>query len=352
MADFGLSDPTLEQNLRLLRGRLAKGALFMLLVLLVGVLGYRIIDPTASPVDALYMAIITLTTVGYGEIIDLSGNPGGRLFTIAFLLFGMGGLAYFVTTGTAFILEGQLHQVFWRRQMIKEVGRLSGHYIVCGSGETAIQVASELQAVERRLVIIGEDPERFDRLRSALSQALVLAGDPTADQVLSAAGVERAAGLVACTDSDKDNLIITLTARALNPRLRIVSRVTEPETGEKMRRVGADAVVSPTRIGGLRLASELIRPTVVSFLDEMLRDRDRNLRIDEVRLGEESPAVGRTLGSIDFRAISDALLLACRMDADKWVYNPPPSFQLPAGATLILMGSPGDIAAVRRELGE
>ncbi|MBI4539332.1 MAG: potassium channel protein [Gemmatimonadetes bacterium] len=339
-----------EEDLRQLRRRLAAAALFLVGLLIVGVIGYSSIDPSVSWVDALYMTVITLTTVGYGEIVDLSGHPGGRVFTMALLLFGMGGVVYFVSTTTAFVLEGALGHVFWRRRMQKEIARISGHLIVCGDGPTALYAAAELQSVGRSLVVICERPERLSRVRAELEGVPVLVGDPTADEILESAGIRRAAGLIACADSDKDNLVITLTARQMSSQLRIVARVTDVEQVQKLRKAGADAVVSPHHIGGLRMASELVRPTVVSFLDQMLRDRERNLRVDEVQLGESSAELGKVLGQVDFRPVSNALLLACRTTDGNWVYHPPPELPLTPGLTLILMGSPEDIEAVRRYL--
>lgn len=337
-----------EEDLRQLRRRLTSAAGFLVGLLMVGVIGYWTIDPTASWIDALYMTVISLTTVGYEEVVDLSEHPGGRLFTIALILVGMGGVVYFVSTATAFVLEGALGHVFWRRRMEKEIARLSGHLIVCGYGSTARYAAVELHAMGRSLVLICGDAAAGAQARAELEGVPIVVGDPTTDEALEAAGIRRAAGIIACTESDKDNLIITLTARQLSPRIRIVTQVTDVEQVQKLRNVGADTVVSPSHIGGLRMASELIRPTVVSFLDQMLRDRERNLRIDEVRLGEGAAELGRPVGAIDFRAISNALLLACRTADGRWVYHPAPEFELAAGVTLILMGSPQDVEAVRR----
>lgn len=323
----------------------------MIVVIGMGTASYRIIDPAAGWVNAFYMTIITLTTVGYGEIIDLSGSPAGRLFTAFLILVGMGGVFYFLTTATAFIVEGQLGQVFRRRQVEKTIASLSDHLIVCGSGGTALYTAAELLAVERQVVIICDHPERVEHVRKELPEVPMVLGDPASDEILEAAGITRAAGVVACTESDKENLVVTLSARQLNPSLRIVSRVTDIDSSDKIRRVGADAVVSPNFIGGLRLASELIRPAVVSFLDTMLRDRDANLRIDEVTLPPGSSAVGREIGDLELGKVSNALLVAYRESSGQWRYNPPPRMTLAEKSTLILLGSPTEIRAVCDHVG-
>ncbi|MFV2007435.1 MAG: TrkA family potassium uptake protein [Longimicrobiales bacterium] len=334
-----------------MKARLGRVTMFMIAVIGAGTALYRIVDPAAGWVDAFYMTIITLTTVGYGEIIDLSANPTARLFTALLILVGMGGVLYFLTTATAFILEGQLGHVFRRRQVEKTIASLSDHLIVCGSGSTALYTAAELLAVKRRIVIVCDHAERRDHIHKELPDTPIVVGDPAADEVLQAAGIGRAAGLVACTENDKENLVVTLSARQLNPSLRIVSRVTDVDSSDKALRVGADAVVSPNFIGGLRLASELIRPKVVSFLDTMLRDRDANLRIDEIHLPPGSSAVGREIRELDLGEISNALLVACREPGGQWRYNPPSNLTLAEDSVLILLGSPSEIRAVCDHVG-
>ena len=344
-------DSDWEEDVRELRVRVGVAALFLLAVLVVGVIGYKIIEPSAGWIDVIYMTVITLTTVGFSEVIDLTAHPGGRMFTVFLVLTGMGGVFYFVSTSTAFVLEGQLGHVFWRRRMEKKIAQLSGHLIVCGSSGSAMYTAEELRSIRRQLVVICNDPEMREKVRAQLGEVPVLVGDPTSEDVLEKAGVERAAGLVAATMSDKDNLIVTLTARQMNPSIRIVSSVSDLRAERKMRNAGADAVVTPSFIGGMRIASELIRPTVVSFLDVMLRDRDLNLRIEEIRIPEGAPIIGKTLSDLDIGERCGALLLACRLDDERWLYNPPSTQEVREGMILILMGSPDDISTLCSEFG-
>ncbi|MDX1494916.1 MAG: TrkA family potassium uptake protein, partial [Longimicrobiales bacterium] len=175
-------------------------------------------------------------------------------------------------------------------------------------------------------------------------------GDPTDDDVLRAAGIERAGGVIACAEEDNQNVVITLSARQLNPDVRIVARLQDVEQEDKIRKVGADAVVSPQHIGGLRLASELIRPTVVTFLDEMLRDKDKNLRIDEIFIPEGSATVGRRIQDLGLDELPGILLLAVR-DASGWEYNPARHQEIKADTALIFLGSPEDSRKLRRRLG-
>jgi voltage-gated potassium channel len=339
-----------EQDLKELRVRLLGALVFMVGVTLVGTVGFKIIDPGAGWVRSFFMTAITLTTVGYGHEVDLDSS-GAMVFTAMLILVGMGGVLYFVSTATAFVLEGQLGHVFKRRRMEKELARLNGHLIVCGSGQTALYAAKELVSVQRTVALIVERAEDTGDARRELPDIPILVGDPTQDEILLAAGVKRATGIIACTETDKENLVVTLTARQLNPDIRIVTRVGAVAGDPKLRKVGADAVVSPDFIGGMRMASELIRPTVVTFLDTMLRDRDLNLRIDEMRIPEGSPAVGTALNRLGLEKVPGALLLAVRDAQGDWTYNPPRDRRVDADVVLIFLGSPEDSRALCEQLG-
>jgi voltage-gated potassium channel len=337
-----------ERALGDLRKRLLGAFGFIILVTLIGVVGFSIIDPSAGLIRAFFMTAITLTTVGYGEEIPLE-TDGARVFTAVLILFGMGAVLYFVSTGTAFLLEGQLGHVFRRRRMERDLASLRDHHIVCGSGRTARYAAAELATIQRPVVLVVGDDADAARAASELPDVPVVLGDATEDDILMAAGIDRARGLIACTQSDNDNVVVTLTARQLNPSLRIVVRVQDVGHDSKVRKVGADAVVSPQHIGGLRMASELVRPTVVTFLDSMLRDRGLNLRIDEVKIGAESPVIGMALNELGLEKLPHVLLLAVRT-GEHWEYNPPRSYKMEAGVVLVFMGSPEDAKVLRERL--
>lgn len=339
-----------ESDLVDLRRRLLGAFGFIVLVTLIGVVGFSIIDPDAGLVRTFFMTVITLTTVGFGEEIAVD-TDGARVFTAMLILVGMGAVLYFVSTGTAFLLEGQLGHVFRRKKMERDLAGLEGHLIVCGSGPTAIYAVSELDAVERPVVLVVSTRADAEEAKRVLPDVPVVLGDPTDDQILRAAGLERAGGLVACSESDNENVVITLTARQINERVRIVARLQDVEQEGKIRKVGANGVVSPQHIGGLRLASELIRPTVVTFLDKMLRDEDLNLRIDEVLITEGSSSIGEPLRSLGLEQLPRLLLLAVRSGDGAWEYNPSRSDRVKPGMVLIFLGSPDDSRALREKLG-
>jgi len=343
----------IDQQLAEIRRRLVIAGVAVLVLLVVGTFGYSLIDTGPHPIlDSLYMTVITLTTVGYGEIVPLAQHPGGRIFTMVLLVFGAGVLVYFASTVTAFIVEGQLHQVFWRKRMQKAIADLKEHYIVCGDRAVAGHVIEELLRVGRAVVAVVPAGSAPPVLAPGVGEPLWVEGDPADEDVLRAAGIMRAAGVVSAMESDRENILVTLASRQTNPILRIVSMLADAKNELKLRRAGADAVVRPFVTGGLRMASEMIRPSVVTFLDQMLRDRDQNLRIDEIGLGAGSAAVGKTVEALAINQQPGALLVALvEPDGHTYRFKPEPSTPLAEGATLIVMGGPEALGVLRKKWG-
>lgn len=287
-----------------------------------------------SFLDCLYMTIITITTIGYGEIIDLSNNPAGRIFTIFIAFLGISILFYITTNVTAFIVEGELTESFRRRRMEKLSQSLKEHYIVCGAGKLGLTIANELSAIQTPHIMIELNRNRIDSVLETFQSYIMIEGDATDDSTLLRAGIREAKGLFAVTDNDNQNLVINLTAKQLNPALRVVTRCNEISYSEKMKKSGADAVVALNYIGGLRMASEMIRPSVVSFLDIMLRDKDKNLRVEEVSVPKSFTE--KTISALNLKKYPHTLLLAVKAGED-WIYNPPEDYVISHRNTLILM---------------
>ena len=306
-------------------------------ILIAGTLGYRIIGGAqTSLVDAAYMTFITVATIGYGEIVDLTHSPGGRIFTMAIATAGILNFTYMMSAFTAFLVEGDINQALRRRSMQKRIDKLTDHYIVCGIGRVGTNVAHELSVTNREFVIVDVNQHKIDEFRERYPDTMYLHGDGSEDELLLDAGVGRAAGVFAITGEDSKNLVITLSAKQLNTAARVVARCHEVNYIEKIRKVGADAIVSPDFTGGMRIASSMIRPQVVSFLDEMLRV-DEALRVEEVHVPKSF--AGMTLGELGMRK-ADYVLLAVR-ESGKWVFNPPRDHELRPGNTLIVMTTPG-----------
>jgi len=322
-----------------IQNRLKLAIFALILVTAIGVVGYMLIgDEGTTFIDSLYMTFITLTTVGFTEIIDMTTNPAGRIFTMFLLLGGMGIVAYSVATLAAFVIEGQLRHIFTRRQMQRRIGRMEDHFIVCGDTFARWYVTEELIKTGRSVVLVTSSQETLDEASERLGDVPGVIGDASDDDILIEAGILDAAGVVFCMTDEKDNLLGVLTARRLSSGIRIIASTERPETIAKLRSAGADAIVSPTHIGGMRMASELIRPTVVSFLDQMLRVGGGTLRVEEVKIIEGSPMVGQALLSLFSEGIEGVLLLAIhrpgREDSD---FKPPMDTVLEAGMRLIIM---------------
>ena len=326
--------------------RFAAPGLALVAVNLVGMVGYKIIGGAqATWLDALYMTFITIATIGYGEVVDLSHSPGGRVFTMLIALIGIGVTTYLISTLTAFILEGDMNQAIRRRRMQKNIAALRQHYIICGIGRVGTNVAHELATTERPYVLIESDKEAIERYLERYPDALWTHADSGEDSALIEAGIEHAAGVFAVTGDDSKNLVITLSAKLLNPQTRVVARCHEVNYIDKIRKVGADAIVSPDFTGGMRIVSSMIRPQVVSFLDEMLRS-DNSLRVEEVSIPEGLDK--RTIGSLNLNR-RDFILLAVRAK-DAWQFNPAEDFSIGPGNTLVVMTTPEGRRSLQRSL--
>ena len=330
--------------------RLAFAAALLLALVLVGSGGYFALGNGRWSFDeCLYMTVITLSTVGFGELARMGEVPGARTLTIMLIIGGVGTLAYVQANVTAVLVEGAIGQALRRNRMRKKIEALSGHIVVAGSGSTGKHVIEELIATKTPFVVIDRNQEHLHRLSEQMmaGDLLFVHGDATEDHVLLLAGVDRSAGVVAALTHDKDNLFVTLSARSLNAAARIVSKVTEDESAPKMLKAGATAVVSPTQIGGRRMASELIRPEVNEFLDQMLRDKDKSLRLEEVVIPKSSPYAGHALREAPIRRETNLLDIAVRQPTREFVYNPEPDFVLEAGMTLVVMGAADGVKKLR-----
>jgi voltage-gated potassium channel len=277
-----VATPRDEHELRAIQRRVKIAGLLLMGVFVIGVIGYHIIGgPQTSWLDAAYMTIIILSTTGLREVVPTT-SPAAEIFTTVILLFGATAVVYTLSTITAFIVEGDMSRGFRRRRMQKRIDAMKGHYVVCGAGQTGTTVLKELQSTGRECVTIEHDHQHMAHLEHDFPEVPALHGDCSDDETLVKAGIQRAAGILVCTDDDKLTLVTTVLARQLNPKVRVIARASTDKAAARLRQAGADGVVLPAQIGGMRLASEMVRPNVVSFLDQMLRDTNRNLRLEEV----------------------------------------------------------------------
>lgn len=329
-----------------LRHKLFNASILIIFIFIAGVAGYMWIEGWCF-FDALYMTVITLASVGYGETHELSMH--GRIFTIFLIIIGMGSFVYAISMITALIIEGELNGFLRRRNMKAKIDKLYSHYIICGAGSVGRHVIDELFKTNRAFVAIDRDCSQLDRL-SYKEHILFLQGDASEDEVLIQAGIRRAAGLVCALPSDKDNLFIVITAKSLNPSIRIVTRAVEDESIPKLRKAGADSIVSANAIGGMRMASEMVRPKVVSFLDKMLRSQDASLRVEELALGSESTLIGKTLREANINDATGLLVIATNNDqTGEYRHNPKSNYVFKKDDVIIVIGNTEQITECRKK---
>lgn len=333
--------------------RLRTASMLFGFVVLLGTVGYYAIGHGKWTVfDCFYMTLITLSTVGYGEVLHgMDGIFIARILTATLIVLGSGTLVYFVSTITAFIVEGDLQGILRRRKVNRMIESLSAHAIICGAGSTGRHVVHELISAGHPCVVVEMDGAVIDELEAELGREIPhVIGSAIDDHVLQKAGVERAAIVVAALTDDKANLFVTITARAFNPNARIVAKCIEPTTERKLRRAGATSVVSPNYIGGMRMASEVLRPNAVEFLDRMMRDQgEKKVRIEELVIPPGNRLVGRSLAETSIRN-AGALVVAARLTSGEFVYNPPGSLVLEAQMALVVLTAVEDLQKLREAM--
>jgi len=310
--------------------------LALVLVMLIGTLGYRVLGGERySWLDCFYMTFITITTIGYIEAVDVTRYEYGRLFTVFIGITGIGVLGYVLSTVTAFMLESDLNVSWRRKKMQQKINKLKDHYIVCGVGRVGCNVAHELAMTGRNCVIVDENLEHIENYLARHPEQLYLHGDATDNDILLSAGINRAQGVFAVATEDSQNLVISLSSKQLNPKARVVARCHDVKNVDKTRRAGADEIVSPDFTGGLRIVSAMVRPHVVNFLDEMLRSDD-NLRMEEVVV--PIGFSGKMLSML-ISASRDYVVLAIRQGSE-WVFNPSMQHVVHDGDVLMVMTTP------------
>ena len=314
-------------------------------IAVIGTIGYTSIEGW-DVVDSFYMTIITLTTVGYGEVRELS--LAGRMFTVALLLVGVGMVFYGAATIAEARFEERIRQIFGRRKLVKELDKLENHHIICGYGRIGSTVAGEYARESMPHVIIESD----ESITSHLDQEgkLVILGDATLDETLIEAQVEKAKSLVCALPTDAENVFVTLTARALNPNLFILSRAARESSIGKMEAAGANRVVSPYTMGGMRIAQSVLRPKLAGFIDEVISHATTDLDFDEVTVPEGSNLVGMALRESEISQETGVYLLSIRHSSGEMRFNPGPDFLIQAGDHLYALGTPEEVESLRRRV--
>jgi voltage-gated potassium channel len=311
----------------------------MMATVVFGTAGYMVIEGY-SFMDALYMTAITITTVGYLEVHPLS--QAGRLFTILLLAVGVSLLYLAIGIITGSIIHLELGEYFGKRRVKRMVSALDNHVLICGFGRVGRGAAEELQGSGIPFVVLDTDAARVER--AIQSGMIAVVADATQDRSLIDAGILRARGLIACLGSDANNLYVILSARTLNPKMQLASRVAEEADEPKFRRAGADTTFSPYRSTGNRLAQAIIRPHVLEFLNFRTAGSGQDVTIEEVQVGEGSGIAGKTLVESNIRREAGVIVLGVRHPEGAMQFNPDANTRVRAGDFLIVMGERGGLA--------
>jgi voltage-gated potassium channel len=310
---------------------------------IISVFGYVWIEKF-SLMEAVYMTIITLSTVGFGEVHPLSLS--GKIFTGMIILSGVFIIAVLFGTLTEYIVAGELAGTLSKRRVMRKIKGISGHYIICGMGRVGEHVAVELKSLGLPSVVIDKDKEAIERC--GFLGMIGVEGDATLDETLVQAGIERAKGLVAALNSDSDNVYIILSARNLNPSLMIVGRSTGEETAEKLQMAGADRVVSPYSMAGYRIVNQLTRPHVTFFLDTAMRSKGLNLLMDEIQIAPGSPLESQRMNDAEVRTRTGANILSILRGKTHEVLDWSPDLAFESEDMLIVVGKPEELKALAK----
>lgn len=311
---------------------LVLGAGFLLGVFAYGLFIFMVVEGW-SLLDSFYQVVMTLSTVGFMELHPLSDRA--RLMVSFLILMGVGSFAYLVGAFTQVVVEGRLHDIWGKRKVRKIIDSLENHYIICGYGRIGAAVAQELRRENLPTVILEKDPDLLFELER--DHHLFLSGDATTDEILLAAGVERAKGLFACVSQDAENVYISLSSRQFNPGLTIIARADRPESVAKLERAGANRVLTPHQIGGKRIAQVMLRPTVTDFMD--LATQGHNLQMEEIPVRDGSELVGANLITSGIRPRFNLMIIAIEKRGGM-IFNPHPETNIEAGDTLVAVGPP------------
>lgn len=285
--------------------------------------------------DCVYMTIITIFTVGFKEVRELS--PSGQVFTIIVILGGVGTAIYAFTKLAEITIEGGVNTFLRRKRMEKNLKNIKNHYIICGHGRIGKIVREQLEEEKIPFVVIDNKEEKLEELKKT-HRCPFIEGDATDEEILLKAGVKKAKGLAALLPTDADNLYLVLTVRLLNPSLFILSKALDEEAERKILQIGANRIFSPYKLSGLRIAQGLIRPTLVDFMDLIIRRKELSLYMEELTVKKDSRIVNRTIKECDIRRKANVIVVAVKKPGEDIIFNPSHEFKMETGDTLLVLG--------------
>ncbi len=325
------------------KSRLYKAILFSVLILSIGVGGYLILF-NYSFIDALYMTIITITTIGFGEVHPF--GTGEKIFTISLILSSLFIFGYAVSSFSEYLISGQFFRQLKIKRVQKKIEKLEGHTIVCGFGRNGKQAVSKLKSYNKDVVIIEKHEDIIKQLDE--KGILNIEGDATTDETLLKAGILNAANLITVLPSDADNLFVVLTASQLNKKCKIISRASKETSNSKLKIAGADNVIMPDKLGGAHMASLVVTPDVIEFVDRLTIEADTTANLEEISINNlPKEYLNRTILDLDLRKKTGCTVIGYRTTDKEYIINPDASVKLTAGANLIVLGRPEQIIKLR-----
>ncbi len=322
----------------MLVARLKFAMLIVVVVFFISFIGFMLIEGLA-PLDAAYLTVATLATVGYGDIHP--NTAAGKLFSMAVVLVGVGAVYYTFVLAVSMVVEGQMKDFWGKRSMKKQIAGLKNHIIVCGAGRVGVNAVKRLRHEAEPLVIVEKDEALCEPLMA--QKLLVVNGDATLDEVLLEAGIQRAKGIITALPHDADNVYVTLTAKSLNPHLVIVARAERPEAEEKLRRAGATTVIFPAVMGGRQMVTAMTRPVIMDFVENVFYNQELHLDIAEIRVALGSALVGNTLFGNKIKERYDAIVVAMKR-GEELLTNPSAEAVIHGGDVLIVLGQRGQLS--------
>ncbi len=322
----------------MLKKKLLIASFLLFLIIVLGTVGYVLIEGWGI-IDSFYTTVTTISTVGYGDFTPATWQ--GRLFTVLLVLFGVGTMLYSVSMFAEMMVEDRLKKVLGRGSMENRIERMKNHYIICGFGRMGSLICRELAEEKAPFVVIEKNPDVLQRIED--EGYVYLKGDATDDKSLLRAGIKRAQGVVCVLSSDAENLYVILTSKELNAGIYILSRCEEEVSEHRLLRAGADRVISPYKMGGMRMAMAILKPAMMDFIEITSRRQSLELRMEEMPLSDDSAIIGRSLEAAEIRKSYGLIIVAIKKDSGKMIFNPPAGYVIEKGDRLIALGEDEDV---------
>lgn len=318
----------------------------LLLVLIIGVVGFKILEPRYTLLEATYMTVITIATVGYREIYE--PTQGTMIFISLLIVTSFGTFAYAVSAISAYIIDGEFREYFKEYKVKSEVNKLKNHVVICGYGRNGSQAVTVMEKHQQPFVVIENNPAAIEDLQKHNPEALLVVGDATHDEILIEAGIEKAKSLITTLPSDSNNLFVVLSARSINQKLKIISRASEDNSDKKLRIAGADNVIMPDKIGGAHMASLVMKPDIIEFMDYISAQGQIDINLEEISF-DELPAnfKNKSITEIGIRQLTGANIIGLKGSDGEFVINPKPDTLITSKIKMFVLGTPDQIKKLK-----